>query len=180
MTSCRGRKGSREYTPQPLSTRPLLSYLHLPLAKLNQKPEGRSLLRSEMFSGMGLATQSKMKNGRDGRVWKGRACRASLPLSPGSLPSAFLLSPFLSGVKLLPLTSHAEQLSQFVVLTPLAPASFLPSGSHLLAQTAYQSISLNKDPKRNCAVKLLSNLFRLFFVCFTLTIKKKKEGVSRG
>lgn len=57
-----------------------------------------------------------------------------------SLPSAFLLSPFLSGVKLPPLTSHAEQFSQFVVLTALAPANFLPSGAHRLAQAAYQSI----------------------------------------
>lgn len=48
-------------------------------------------------------------------------------LSLVPLPRAFLLSPFLSGVKLIPLTSHAEPFSPFVVLIALAPADSLPS-----------------------------------------------------
>lgn len=80
--------------------------------------------------------------------WRGDAQQGQPPaLSLGPLPRAFLLSPFLSGVKLVPLTSHAEPFSQFVILIALAPAISLPRG------LAGPGISPSKGLQRDCAVK---------------------------
>lgn len=62
-------------------------------------------------------------------------------LSLVPLPRAFLLSPFLSGVKPIPLTSHAEQFSPFVVLIALAPADSLPSDLTFLPRSLAYAIS---------------------------------------
>lgn len=88
--------------------------------------------KEELREGPGrgrLGAQAGWRRGTAGGVveWHGNAQQGQPPaLSLGPLPGAFLLSPFLSGVKLFPLTSQAEPFSQFVILVALAPANCLP------------------------------------------------------
>lgn len=89
--------------------------------------------------------------GRGGARGEDPAGPASRSLSLSPLPLAFLLSPFLSGVKLVPPLLIQNSLANLLLLRPwLLPIS-CPQGLTLSTQPAYQCISLSKDPKRNCS-----------------------------
>lgn len=82
--------GTRDLTYRQERTPPaLLSCQHLPLAKPNQKPEERNLVRSEGFVGLRLGTQSgKEKGGRCGERVAQPPARAPLPRPFSSLLSS--------------------------------------------------------------------------------------------
>lgn len=106
-------------TPAPLSC-PLLSCQRLLSAKASQKPEGRSLWRSEVFGGSGVGPRAGWtRKGTDvERGWR-RSSMARLPLGPWlSLPS---FRPFFS----FPLRRKTNS-SHFLTQNRLANLLLLP------------------------------------------------------
>lgn len=131
-------------------------------------------MRSEMFLGGAGWGPGRMEKGdstrsgeQSGDTQQGRPPAPSLL----PLPRAFLLSPFLSGVKPIPLLMQNHLANLLFLLPGLLPTP-CPRISPSAQEASVSCISLSKGPQRDCAVRLLSDHF------FTLTMKKESGRES--